>query len=139
MNENKRIDSLEVVRHFLEDVKCTLTNPAFDFNQDFHIKRLKFKENPLDPLTTQNTLIELGFDLTDVINTILSLEVNNYLETVLDDKPSETQPFYAFVKSINHRDIYIKIKVRHNIRSSVFCVSFHFARFPIKHKLPFQR
>lgn len=139
MNEYKRVDSLEAVRHFLDDVKCTLTNSAFDINQDFHIKLFKFKENPQDLYTTQNTLIKLNFGQSDVINTILSLEVDNYLETVLDDKPNETVPFYAFVKSINHRDIYIKIKVRHNIRSSVFCVSFHFARFPIKHKLPFQR
>lgn len=139
MDEYKRVDSFETVRHFLDDVKCKLTNPAFDINQDFHIKLLKFKEDPHDPYTTQNTLIKLNFDLNDVINTILSLEVDNYLETVLDDKPNEIVPFYAFVKSINHRDIYIKVKVRHNIRNSVFCVSFHFVRFPIKHKLPFQR
>lgn len=60
----------------------------------------------------------LNFNLNDVINSLLSLKVEHYLETVLDDKPNEVLPFYAFIKMIEHRDVYIKLKVRHNAKKA---------------------
>ena len=139
LNANKRIDSREVVRRFLDDVKHLLMSPEFDRHQDFYIKLIKHNEDPLDPFTTQNTVIELEFDSADVIDVILSLELDHYLETVIDDKPNETLPFFAFIKTIEQREVYIKIKLRSGLRSTVFCVSFHFARYPIKTKRPNQR
>jgi len=48
-------------------------------------------------------------------------------------------PFYAFVKEIMGRMVYIKVKIRDRNRCKVFCVSFHFPRFPVPSRLPYAK
>ena len=54
------------------------------------------------------------------------------LETIIDNKDPTLPPFHAFIKEIEHRNVYIKVKIRDYARRKVFCVSFHYARYPIQ-------
>ena len=119
-------------------MKEVLQAPEFNLMRDLDILPRKSGEEPDDPYTTANTLLELEFDGKDVYEELLKLSVGDYYETVPDNKWEDAPPFYAFIRNIGGRDVYIKVKVRTQRRKSVFCVSFHFARYPVG-RLPYGR
>lgn len=134
----KIISSEEEVKTFLFELKEILTDPAFNVDVDLDILLKKKTESAIDPYTTGNTLLELEFDSNDVVNQLISLEVSEYKETVVDDLGSERPPFFAFAKQIKNKDVYVKVKIRDRENHKIFCVSFHFARFPFPKSLPYQ-
>lgn len=133
----KVISSKEDVESFLHELISVLNNPNFDIDKDLDILPKKKNESPIDPYTTVNTLLELDFDRKDVWHQLIALDVSEYLETFIDDKDSSWPPFFAFAKSIKNRDVYIKAKIRDRVNGKVFCVSFHFARYPFPATLPY--
>lgn len=133
----KIISSEEEVKTFLKDLKELLTDPRFDVSRDLDILLKKKNESPTDPYTTTNTLLALDFDKNDVLNQLLALEVSEYMETFIDDLDNSLPPFFAFAKVIKSRDVYIKVKIRDTQNNKVFCVSFHFARYPFPTNLPY--
>lgn len=135
---HKIISSEEEVREFLKELKELLTDPRFDVSRDLDILPKKKSESPTDPYTTANTLLALDFDKTDVLNQLLALEISEYIETFIDDKDNTLPPFFAFAKSIKNRDVYVKVKIRDRQNCKVFCISFHFARFPFPDNLPYK-
>lgn len=60
------------------------------------------------------------------------------METFIDDLDRTLPPFYAFAKEIKSKDVCIKVKVRDRERHKIFCVSFHFARYPFPQSLPYE-
>jgi hypothetical protein len=133
-----QLDSKENVILFLIELRRILTSCDFDINNDLDILPKKANENPLDPYTTANTLAELEFDKNDVKEQLLSVDVRDYVETIIDDKDDSLPPFFVFCKEIQKRDVYIKVKIRDRINGKIFCVSFHFARYLFKHPLPYE-
>ena len=133
----KLISSEEEVKNFLIELRELLTDPAFNIDVDLDVLLKKKSESPTDPYTTVNTLLALDFDKRDVSNQLLSLDVSDYMETFIDDLQSTLPPFYAFAKVIRNKDVYIKVKVRDRQRRKIFCVSFHFARYPFPKSLPY--
>lgn len=133
----KIISSEEEVLAFLKELKEILTDPKFDLSKDLDILPKKKSESPIDPYTTANTMLALDFDKHDVLNQLLALELSEYMETFIDDKDSSLPPFFAFANDIENRDVYIKAKIRDRQNCKVFCVSFHFARFPFPKNLPY--
>lgn len=123
------------VRIFLKELKEVLTDPNFDIAKDLDILAKKKNELPTDPYTTFNTMQALDFDSHDVINQLLALDVSEYVETFIDDIDNSLPHFFAFGRTIKNREVYMKVKIRDRKNCKVFCVSFHFARFP----LPTQR
>lgn len=134
----KIILSEEEVQNFLTELKNLLGNPDFNIGADLDILMRKRSESPIDPYTTVNTLLALDFDKYDVFKQLMSLETNEYLETIIDDRDRSLPPFYAFAKEIKSREVYIKVKIRDRQKGKVFCVSFHFARYPIPQRLPYE-
>ncbi|PTQ85948.1 hypothetical protein C8U37_10251 [Trichococcus patagoniensis] len=134
----KIISSEGEVKTFLSELKEILTDPAFNVDVDLDILLKKKAESPTDPYTTGNTLLELEFDSNDVVNQLMALEVSEYKETVIDDLGSERPPFFAFAKQIKNKDVYVKVKIRDREKHKIFCVSFHFARFPFPKNLPYK-
>ena len=116
---------------FLKEIKEVLTDPNFDVSKDLDILLKKGSELPTDPYTTFNTLQVLEFDRHDVLNQLLALDISEYMETFIDDKDSSLPLFFAFGKAIKNREVYIKAKIRDRKNCKVFCVSFHFARYPL--------
>ncbi len=133
-NSNKIISTEEEVELFLRNLKDVLNNPDFDIERDIDILPKKRHEDPTDPFTTLNTLLDLDYDSHDVFNELLSLEVSHYLETFIDNKDNNLPPFFTFSKQINTKDVYIKVKIRDKKNHKVFCVSFHYVRYPINNK-----
>lgn len=108
-----------------------MSNRDFDVNKDLDVILKKKNENSLDPYTTQNTLLKLDFDKNDIADTLKKLSVEEYIKTGKDRKDISSPEFYIFGKEVQGNLIYIKIKIRDKINHKVFCVSFHFARYPI--------
>jgi len=131
------ISSEEEVRTFLRDIKGILIDPLFNIDSDLDILPKKKFELPTDPYTTANTLQMLEFDRYDVYDQLMALDISEYIQTVIDDKDCFLPPFYAFNKSIKTKDVYIKVKIRDRAKRKIFCVSFHFARYPVTGKLPY--
>lgn len=121
----------EKVIKFLLELKKIMSHRNFDVNKDLDVILKKKNENSLDPYTTQNTLLKLDFDKNDVADTLKKLTVEEYIETGKDRKDISSPEFYIFGKEVQGNLIYIKIKIRDKINHKVFCVSFHFARYPI--------
>ena len=121
----------EEVIKFLLELKKVMSNRDFDVNKDLDVILKKKNENSLDPYTTQNTLLKLDFDKNDIADTLKKLSVEEYIETGKDRKDISSPEFYIFGKEVQGNLIYIKIKIRDKINHKVFCVSFHFAKYPI--------
>jgi hypothetical protein len=136
--DNRVISSEEEVLRFLKDLKEVLSNPKFVITRDLDIMMKKKSESPIDPYTTANTLLELEFDSYDVYSQLLALDVREYLETIIDNLDPDLPPFFAFGKVIQKKDVYIKVKIRDRMKRKVFCVSFHFARYPFPQSRPFE-
>ncbi len=132
--KQKWVEPEECVENFLKELKRIFLDEKFDLNSDLDILLKKKNEEPVDPFTTQNTLLALGFDTNDVLRELSSLEKGNYIETIRDNRGDDVAPFYVFGNTIDQRDVYIKIKIRSIERRKIFCVSFHFARFLFDNK-----
>lgn len=124
--------SLEDVENFLRSLHEVLQSKDFNITRDLDILLKKSSEASDDPYTTQNTLIDLEFDREDVKQQLLELRGVHYYETIIDNKDPTLPPFHAFIKEIEHRNVYIKVKIRDYARRKVFCVSFHYVRYPIQ-------
>ena len=134
---NSRIDSKAEVEQFLTDLKAILESDTFVVQRDLDILLKKKTESPTDPYTTANTLAALDFDKTDVCEQLKELTVGEYAETIIDNRDATWPAFFVFYKNIQARDVYIKVKIRDQQSGKVFCVSFHFARYPKPDPLPY--
>ncbi|MDE6774948.1 MAG: hypothetical protein K2J37_01375 [Ruminococcus sp.] len=109
---------------FLDDMKSLLKQSG----------RFKFHEDgPKDKRGTEYSnracMIELEFDKNDVKENIMSLTVENYVETKLYNPEKIC---YVFCKEIKINQVYIKLFIKSNKNGkNVVCVSFHFVEHPI--------
>lgn len=137
-NKNSRIDSKEFVEQFLSKLKTILESDKFVIERDLDILPKKRNESAKDLYTTTNTMAALEFDANDVCEELKAITVEDYAETMLDDRNEATPPFFVFYRNIQTRDVYIKVKIRDRATGKVFCVSFHFARYPKPSPLPYE-
>lgn len=114
-----------------------MSSPNFNPARDLDILPKKKNEDMFDPYTTANTLLALGFNNEDVRNELLKIGVENYAETLIDVMDATLPPFYVFYRDIQSREVYIKVKIRDSVTGKVFCISFHFARYPAPNPLPY--
>ena len=136
-NQNSVTESREKVEQFLVELKSILSSPNFNPASDLDILPKKKSEDMFDPYTTANTLLALGFNNEDVRNELLKIGVEDYAETLIDVMDATLPPFYVFYRDIQSREVYIKVKIRDSITGKVFCISFHFARYPAPNPLPY--
>lgn len=136
----KRVDGIEVVESFLLKAQQILKDDAFDIRKNFYIMRLRrsYSENNLH--TNESTLLELDYEARHVVKEIISLTVENYKETLIDNMPSKKKPFYCFIKKIKGKQVYIKFKISEEKEKQVFCVSFHFVEIDVEdEELPYKK
>ncbi len=124
------IESLDDVNNFINKVRTILSSQ----NYQLDIQMIRKDEDPLDPYTTQNTLLSLGYDEEDVVNELITLKASDYCKTAVDRKRPSSPPFWFFEKNINGKSVYIKFKIRDEKNKKIFCMSFHFAKWPITDK-----
>lgn len=137
-NRNSRIDSKEFVEQFLSELKAILESDTFVIERDLDILPKKRNDSATDSYTTINTMADLEFDVNDVCEELKAITVEDYAETMLDDRNVDAPPFFVFYRNIQTRDVYIKVKIRDKATGKVFCVSFHFARYPKPSPLPYE-
>ena len=82
--------------------------------------------------TNESTLNYLEYDREDAKKEIISLTVEEYVESMKDNNPNfNNDSFKVFVKNIKDINVYIKIKIRDIENKIVVCVSFHKAEYEV--------
>lgn len=126
------ISERKAVIDFLQLLKNILESEEFDLNNDLII--ITSKKGGLEKFSTPYTLVELGYTADDVADTLRTLELDNYSETLIDKDNDDPPLLMVFGKDISDKLIYIKLKIRGERK--IICVSFHYAErdmiFPYK-------
>ena len=128
---NSVVEDIEQVIIFLQALKQVLCSESFDCERDLDILLSKKTDPHNAGYTTAETLAVLGYNKKDICDELLALSEHDYYETVIDDIDPTLPKFYSFGKTIQAREIYIKVKIRDKLKGTVFCVSFHFAKYPM--------
>ena len=114
------------VAAFLDELHRLLTSDDFDINTHLNLIRKK-KYGDDQKFSTQYTLLDLDYDVEDVVNRLKELKVEEYSETKIDRDDVNPPMLFVFGKGINGKLIYVKLKIRDQ-QKQVVCVSFHYAK-----------
>lgn len=110
---------------FLKELKDILNKENFNIDSDFTlIKKKKHDEEHSTPYT----LLDLDYDVWDVVERLKELTLAEYSETKIDKDDLNPPELFVFGKNINRKLVYIKLKIKGNHKRRVLCVSFHYAR-----------
>ena len=134
MSKKHMLSARPDVKDFLAQMKSVLSSDSFNIDRDFVFQRIREADEPDDEYTNENTMLELGYDTSDVVEELKTLGLENYSESIVDNVADGFEIFFVFGKIISGRDIYIKVRMKQRKRTQdefVFCISFHFARHPI--------
>lgn len=121
--QSKKRDVLD----FLDELKALLGKYDFDIDTDITIIRKK-KQNGDYEFSTPYTLLDLDYDAEDVVERLKELTVKEYSETKIDKDDLNPPLLFVFGKDINHKLVYIKLKIKGDQQRHVLCVSFHYAK-----------
>ena len=77
--------------------------------------------------------MDLDYGHADVVAQLKDLQLSDYSESLLDRDDPNPPMLYVFGKTIEEKEIYIKIKIREQERRRVICVSFHHAEHSMPH------
>ena len=111
---------------FLEELKEILENDTFDIDTNFTLIR---KKKPNDEEhSTPYTLLDLDYDVWDVVKRLKELTVSEYSETRIDKDDQNPLLLFVFGKDIKGKLVYVKLKIKGEQNRRVLCVSFHYAR-----------
>ena len=114
----------------MSDLHKLLEREDFDINTELKLIRNK-KQGADQKFSTPYTLLDLDFDMEDVINKLKELEMEEYSETKIDKDDVNPPILFVFGKYINGKLIYVKLKIREQ-KKQVICVSFHYAKDKMK-------
>ena len=118
------------VAAFLEELKMFLEKGDFNIDTDFILIR-KNKKDDMEH-STPYTLLDLDYDIEDVVGRLKELTVEEYSETKIDKDDLDPPLLFVFGKNINRKLIYIKLKIKGDQKRHVLCVSFHYAKDKMK-------
>ena len=115
---------------FLEELKGLLGKENFDIDSDLTL--IKKKKPDDEEHSTPYTLLDLDYDTWDVVERLKELTISEYSETKIDKDDLNPPLLFVFGKIINRKLIYVKLKIKGDQKRRVLCVSFHYARNPMK-------
>lgn len=118
------------VAAFLKELKMFLEKGDFNIDTDFILIR-KNKKDDMEH-STPYTLLDLDYDIEDVVDKLKELTVEEYSETKIDKDDLDPPLLFVFGKNINRKLIYIKLKIKGDQKRHVLCVSFHYAKDKMK-------
>ena len=118
------------VTAFLEKLKTFLENGDFNIDADFVLIRKNKKDDRAH--STPYTLLDLDYNIEDVIDRLKELTVEEYSETKIDKDDLDPPLLFVFGKNIDRKLIYIKLKIKGDQKRYVLCVSFHYAKDKMK-------
>lgn len=115
------------VQDFLDKLKILLEKEDFDIDEDFTLIRTK-KKGDDEKYSTPYTLLDLDYDVWDVIERLKELQVAEYSETKIDKDDVNPPILFVFGKDIDNKLVYVKLKIKGDQQRHVLCVSFHYAK-----------
>ena len=115
---------------FLEELKELLGKVDFDIDSDLMLIRKKKPDD--EEHSTPYTLLDLDYDAWDVVERLKELTVAEYSETKIDKDDLDPPLLFVFGKDINRKLVYVKLKIKGDQKKCILCVSFHYARDPMK-------
>ena len=118
------------VAAFLKELKMFLEKGDFNIDTDFILIR-KNKKDDMEH-STPYTLLDLDYDIEDVVDRLKELTVEEYSETKIDKDDLDPPLLFVFGMNINRKLIYIKLKIKGDQKRHVLCVSFHYAKDKMK-------
>lgn len=122
------------IEAFLDELHKLLEKEDFNIDTDLILIRKK-KRGDDQKFSTPYTLLDLDYDIEDVIARLKELKVEEYSETKIDKDDVNPPVLFVFGKDIDDRLIYVKLKIKDQ-QKQVLCVSFHYAKdkmeFPYK-------
>lgn len=118
--------SQKEVINFLDDLMTILQNEAFDIDRDLVLIKSKKKKGK-EQYSTPYTLLELEYNDVDVVERLKELTIKEYSETIVDKDDVSPPLLFVFGKNINHKQVFIKLKIKGEQQRHVLCVSFHYA------------
>ena len=102
----------------------------FNINTDFTI--IKKKKLDDEEHSTPYTLLDLDYDISDVVERLKELTIAEYSETKIDKDDLNPPLLFVFGKDIHKKLVYIKLKIKGDQRRRILCVSFHYAEKSMK-------
>lgn len=112
---------------FLKGLKDLLGQDDFDINTDMILIRKK-KQGKDQIYSTPYTMLDLDYDIDDVIARLKELKLEEYSETKIDRNDVNPPLLFVFGKDINSKLVYVKLKIKGDQRKHILCVSFHYAK-----------
>ena len=112
---------------FLKELKDLLGQDDFDINTDMILIRKK-KQGKDQIYSTPYTMVDLDYDIDDVIARLKELKLEEYSETKIDRDDVNPPLLFVFGKDINSKLVYVKLKIKGDQRKHILCVSFHYAK-----------
>ena len=114
---------------FLEELKGLLGKDDFNIDSDFLL--IKKRKPDDEEHSTPYTILDLDYDIWDVVERLKELSVAEYSETKIDKDDLNPPLLFVFGKDINNKLVYIKLKIKDDNKKRVLCVSFHYAKEPM--------
>ena len=112
---------------FLKELKDLLGQDDFDINTDMILIRKK-KQGKYQIYSTPYTMLDLDYDIDDVIARLKELKLEEYSETKIDRDDVNPPLLFVFGKDIDSKLVYVKLKIKGDQRKHILCVSFHYAK-----------
>lgn len=88
----------------------------------------KKKQGEDQKYSTPYTLLDLDYDIEDVVRRLKELTIAEYSETKIDKDDLNPPLLFVFGKDINSKLVYVKLKIKEEQQRHVLCVSFHYAK-----------
>lgn len=112
---------------FLNELKDLIEKEDFDIDTGMILIRRK-KRGDDQKYSTPYTLLDLDYDVEDVVERLKELTVEEYSETKIDTDDLNPPLLFVFGKNINNRLVYVKLKIKGDQQRHILCVSFHYAK-----------
>lgn len=112
---------------FLEQLHLILSDPKFNIDNNM-ILISKNKSQEKEEFSTPYTIVDLDYEMSDIVERLKELTVQEYSETLYDKDDDNPPLLFVFGKDINCKKIYIKLKIK-DVKKKVLCLSFHYAEY----------
>lgn len=112
---------------FLDELKELLRRADFNIDTDLTLIR-KRKQGDDQKFSTPYTLLDLDYDVGDLVERLKELTIEEYSETKIDKDDLNPPLLFVFGKNINNKLVYVKLKIKGEQQRHVLCVSFHYAK-----------
>lgn len=117
------------VKTFLAELNEVLRDEDFSIDENIVVVN---KQKESMQYSTRYTLMDLDYDTYDIVERLKELTIKEYSETLIDKDDDKPPLLFVFGKDINHRQVYIKLKIKGTEKQKILCLSFHYAEWKME-------